>query len=70
LRQLAAPALVLGMLSGRRRQIVVAYASVVLVRAAREVAKDRESAASFAAALPVMHFCWGVGFIRGVLVPQ
>jgi succinoglycan biosynthesis protein ExoA len=70
LRQLAAPALVLGMLSGWRRQIVVAYALMVLVRAAREVAKDRESAASFAAALPVMHFCWGVGFIRGALVPQ
>lgn len=70
LRQLAAPALVLGMLSRRRRQIAVAYASVVLVRAAREVGKDRGSALSFAAALPVMHFCWGVGFIRGVLVPQ
>ncbi len=70
LRQLAAPALVLGMLSGRRRQIAVAYASVVLVCAAREVAKDRESAWSFAAALPVMHFCWGVGFIRGALLPQ
>jgi len=70
LRQLAAPALVLGMLSGRRRQIAAAYASVVLVRAAREVGKDRGSALSFAAALPVMHFCWGVGFIRGVLVPQ
>ena len=34
LRQLAAPALVLGMLSGRRRQIAVAYAAVVLVRTA------------------------------------
>ncbi len=58
------------MLSGRRRQILLAYAAVVLVRAAREVAKDPESAASFAAALPVMHFCWGVGFLRGTLVPQ
>jgi glycosyltransferase involved in cell wall biosynthesis len=70
LRQLVAPALVLGMVSPRRRQIATAYAAVVLVRAARELGKDRGAAASFAAALPVMHFCWGIGFIRGVLVPQ
>lgn len=70
MRQLAAPALVLGMLSPRRRQIAAVYAAVVVARAVRQFGEDRGSAASFAAALPVMHFCWGVGFLRGVFLPQ
>jgi hypothetical protein len=69
-RQLVAPALVLGMLSPRRRQIAAVYAALVIARAARELGNDRGSAASFAAVLPVMHFCWGIGFLRGALLPQ
>jgi len=70
LRQLIAPALVLGMVSPRRRQVATVYAAVVLARAAVELGKDRRAAASFAAALPVMHLSWGIGFLGGVLVPR
>jgi glycosyltransferase involved in cell wall biosynthesis len=70
LRQLAAPALVLGLLGPRRRQVAAVYVAAVLTRAAMQFGADRRTAAGFAAALPVMHLCWGVGFLDGVLVPR
>jgi glycosyltransferase involved in cell wall biosynthesis len=66
LRQLAAPALVVGLLSRRRRAVGMAYASVVAARAAYELARDPEAAPAFALALPVMHLSWGVGFLQGI----
>jgi glycosyltransferase involved in cell wall biosynthesis len=70
LRQLAAPALVLGLLGPRRRQVAAVYATAILARAAVQFGADRKAAAGFAAALPVMHLCWGVGFLEGILVPR
>ena len=70
MRQLVAPTLVLGLISSRRREVAVVYTAVVAVRAVRVATVDPESAPTFAAALPVMHLSWGLGFLQGVLVPQ
>jgi glycosyltransferase involved in cell wall biosynthesis len=69
-RQLVAPALVVGLLSTRRRQVAAAYAALVLARATYELGRDPEGAAALALALPVMHLSWGVGFLRGLVDPQ
>jgi len=69
-RQLVAPALVLGLLTRRRRAVATAYASLVLARAAYEFTRDPEGAPALAVALPVMHLSWGVGFLRGLLTAQ
>ncbi len=66
-RQLAAPLLVLGLLSPRRRVIAGAYVAMVVLRSARETRKDPAAAAAMAAVLPTMHLCWGVGFLRGLV---
>jgi succinoglycan biosynthesis protein ExoA len=69
-RQLVAPALVLGLVSRRRRGVAAAYASVVLARAAYEYTRDPGGAPGLAVALPVMHLSWGIGFLRGLVSPQ
>jgi hypothetical protein len=69
-RQLVAPALVLGLLSTRRREVAAAYAALVVARATLELGRDPEGAAALAVALPVMHLSWGIGFLRGLLSPQ
>ena len=69
-RQLVAPALVLGLLSRRRRAVATAYASLVVARAAYEFTRDPQGAPALAVALPVMHLSWGVGFLRGLVTPQ
>jgi glycosyltransferase involved in cell wall biosynthesis len=69
-RQLVAPALVLGLLGPRRRQVAAAYLALVLARSAYELRKDPESAAALAVALPVMHLTWGIGFLRGLVDSQ
>jgi succinoglycan biosynthesis protein ExoA len=66
MRQLAAPVLVLGLLSSRRRTVAIAYAAVVAGRAAYEASKDPVVAPALALALPVMHLSWGVGFLQGI----
>ncbi len=66
LRQLAAPMLVLGLLSRRRRTVAIAYGVVVAGRAACEASKDPLVAPALALALPVMHLSWGVGFLQGI----
>jgi len=70
LRQLAAPALVLGLLSTRRRPVAATYGALVLARASYELGRDPEGAAALAVALPVMHLSWGVGFLYGLLTPS
>jgi succinoglycan biosynthesis protein ExoA len=69
-RQLVAPVLVLGLLSGRRRQVAAAYAALVLARAACEFGRGRETVPALAVALPVMHLSWGIGFLGGLVNPQ
>ena len=61
-----APALVLGLLSSRRREVAIAYGVLVLSRALYELGTDPEAAAGLALALPVMHLSWGVGFLGGL----
>ena len=69
-RQLAAPALVVGLLLPQRRAVAAAYASVVAARVLFEMTRDRGAAPMVAAALPVMHLSWGVGFLRGLVTPR
>ncbi len=66
-RQLAAPLLVIGLLSPRRRAVAGAYLAVVALGAARAVMRHPVEGAAMAATLPTMHLCWGVGFLRGLL---
>jgi succinoglycan biosynthesis protein ExoA len=67
-RQLAVPALVLGMLSPWRKPVVAAYLAIVGGRAALEtVRQDATAGAVLAAALPTMHAAWAVGFVEGML---
>ncbi len=65
LRQLAAPLLVLGLLSPWRRRVALAYLAVVVVASGIEMGRDPAPAAGLAVALPVMHLSWGVGFLVG-----
>ncbi|HXQ75314.1 MAG TPA: glycosyltransferase family 2 protein [Acidimicrobiales bacterium] len=65
LRQLAAPLLVLGLLSPWRRRVARAYLGVVVVASGTEMGRDPAAAAGLAVALPVMHISWGVGFLVG-----
>jgi glycosyltransferase involved in cell wall biosynthesis len=66
-RQLAAPLLVLGLISPWRRKVALAYLAVVVTAAAAEMREDRPAAAGMIIALPVMHLSWGVGFLVGWL---
>lgn len=68
-RQLAPPALVVGLLSPWRRPVAAAYLLLVGVETAREAAKDPAAAPSFAAALPVMHLSWAAGSFRALVEP-
>jgi glycosyltransferase involved in cell wall biosynthesis len=65
LRQLAAPLLVLGLLSPWRRTVALAYLAVVAVGSGREMRHDPAGGAGMAVALPAMHLSWGVGFLVG-----
>ncbi len=68
LRQLAAPALVLGLASRWRLQVAIVYGGVVAARAARELLDDPGSVPGFLIAMPIMHVSWGCGFYTGVFV--
>jgi len=65
-RQLAVPALLLGIASPWRRPVLVTYAAAVISRTALEVARDPSAAPWLAVALPTMHVAWGAGFVRGL----
>ncbi|MDQ6946422.1 MAG: glycosyltransferase family 2 protein [Actinomycetota bacterium] len=70
-RQLAAPLLVVGLLSPWRGAVAGAYLTVVAVRSGMEGARDLGAGMAMAAALPAMHVCWGVGFLGGLVrAPQ
>jgi len=66
-RQLAVPALALGILSPWRRPVVAAYAAVVVGRALTEAVQEGATEGLvMAAALPTMHAAWAVGFAEGI----
>jgi succinoglycan biosynthesis protein ExoA len=65
LRQMAAPLLVLGLLSPWRRQVALAYLAVVALGSGTEMRRDPAAGAGLAVALPVMHLSWGTGFLVG-----
>jgi succinoglycan biosynthesis protein ExoA len=64
-RQLAAPLLVLGLLSPWRRRVALVYGGAVAGRAVMELASDPASAAGLLLVLPTMHVSWGIGFLGG-----
>jgi len=66
-RQLAAPVLLVGLLSPWRKPVAAAYGAVVVTSAARQAVNDPRSAASFACSLPAMHLPWATGFLWGLL---
>lgn len=66
-RQMAAPLLVLGLLSPGRRRVAAAYAVVVVAGCAGTVRKDPAAGAAMALTIPTMHLCWGVGFLSGLV---
>jgi glycosyltransferase involved in cell wall biosynthesis len=68
-RQLCAPALVIGLLSPRRRTVATVYAGVL---AAGAVGARREGGAVAMRVPPVlaaMHLAWGTGFLLGLVSP-
>lgn len=64
-RQLAAPALVLGILSPWRRPVLGAYTTLV---AGWSLAGGSERPARAGLVLPAMHVPWGVGFLTGLVL--
>lgn len=65
-RQLAVPALFVGLLSPFRLWVLGGYLSLVTGRGLLEARHDPASAPTLLAALPTMHASWGIGFIRGL----
>jgi cellulose synthase/poly-beta-1,6-N-acetylglucosamine synthase-like glycosyltransferase len=68
-RQLAAPLLLLALVSPRRRGALMLYLSGVAARAVLEI-DDPPAALGFAFALPIMHLSWGIGFLSRLLKPS
>lgn len=66
LRQLAAPALVVGLCSPWRRMVGAAYGLAWAGAVAHRARRQPHATAGFALALPVMHLSWGTGFLRGL----
>jgi succinoglycan biosynthesis protein ExoA len=66
-RQLVAPALVASLASPWRRGVLAAYLSVLVSWALS--GRDRRRLVSVAV-LPAMHIPWGIGFLRGLVLPR
>lgn len=66
-RQLAAPLLLLGLVSPWRKLVAGGYGGLLLVVAVRQVARRPRSAAGLTLALPAMHLPWAAGFWRGMV---
>ncbi len=69
-RQLAVPALFVGLASPWRRRVLAAYAAVVTGRAALEAVRDPAAAPFLLVALPTMHVAWGIGFFEGMVISR
>jgi glycosyltransferase involved in cell wall biosynthesis len=65
-RQLAAPVLLVALVTPWRRPVVVAYGLAVLAASAPVVRRDRRAWPMFVAVVPVMHAAWGAGFWVGI----
>lgn len=65
-RQLAVPALLIGVLTPWRRFFLSAYIGLVAGRAALEARRDPWAAPAMLVALPTMHVAWGIGFLTGI----
>ncbi len=71
LRQLAAPMLVVGLLSPLRRRVFPLYAGVLAVAALRSLPDGPAVAARLPVVMATMHLSWGAGFLVGVVTdPQ
>ena len=68
-RQLAAPLLVLGLISPWRRKVLAVYTGIIAADTVRSARELQTSAAAYAACLPVMHLMWGAGFLVGLVRP-
>ena len=68
IRQLLAPALVIGSVSPARRWVLRSYLVGWTVVVAAEARSLGRALPWFAAALPVMHMCWGTGFLVGAVL--
>jgi glycosyltransferase involved in cell wall biosynthesis len=68
-RQLAVPALFVGLASPWRRPVLAAYVAIVLGRGAIELTRDPPAVPTLLAAFPTMHAAWGLGFVRGIVTP-
>ncbi len=66
-RQLAVPALFVGLAGPWRRKVLAAYVAVVLGRGAVELTRDPPAVPTLLAAFPTMHAAWGLGFLRGIV---
>jgi glycosyltransferase involved in cell wall biosynthesis len=66
-RQLAAPALVLGLVSPWRKSVAAVYVAGVAARTVVETTRDRRASLGFAVSLPTMHLAWGTGFLVGLV---
>ena len=69
-RQLAAPALVVGLISPWRLWVLGAYTLLVGTRSLLWLRRDHRSALGFLLAMPAMHLPWGAGFILGLVRPS
>jgi hypothetical protein len=69
-RQLAVPALVVGLMSPWRSRVLMAYLLMLGTRTLWLAASDPVAAPSFAAAIPVMHAGWAFGLWQGLVRRQ
>lgn len=69
-RQLAAPLLVVMLLTPWRLPVMAAYASALAARTLPEWRRDPGEALGLMLAMPTMHLAWGVGFLRGLITPS
>lgn len=69
-RQLAAPALVVGLLSPWRAAVLRLYVVVVIVEGVRQIAISGFRGFRVLPVLPAMHLPWGAGFLVGLLAPR
>jgi succinoglycan biosynthesis protein ExoA len=65
-RQLAAPVLVLALLTRRRGAVLILYAAGIAVASADQLRREPAAVPGFAVSLPVMHLSWGTGFLIGI----
>lgn len=67
-RQLAVPALVVGLAGPWRKPVAAGYAAMVVARAALEALDEGATEGlTLGASLPTMHVAWAVGFFEGIV---